>query len=122
MLGEIENLMSPLIAKQGPKIPSKVLGLVIGILCFFRIISCLRYYINFNTYFFIHIILIYSYIHIVFIFILYCIFYRIIIIFFVSYNHCCQVYKVPIQKKIMDSWKLIAGHNFRIHIETEIYL
>ena len=50
---------------------------------FYRVIIYLKYYNNFNIYFFIHIILIYLYIYIIFI--LYrIIFYFILIIFFVS--------------------------------------
>ena len=56
---------------------------------YFCIISYLRRYINFDTYFFIYIILTYFCNCIVFIlfFVLYFIFYNILIIFFVLYNH-----------------------------------
>ena len=61
---------------------------------FFRIILYLKYYINFDTYFFIHIILIYSYIHIVFIsfFIFYHIFlYFHLFFFFMLVSQHCHV-------------------------------
>ena len=88
---------------------------IMSYLYFFRIMLYIRCYINFNTYFFIHIILIYSHIYIVFILfsISYRIFfYHILVIFSVSYSYIVVVWYPTLSNLHVQTYDL-AKSNYK---------